>query len=103
MCGGTPYYLDLWDDSATFRANLERLVGSEQGSLLNEGELVLATEDFAGGRRERIPEQVLRAISTSHTSFSKIKATIGADPTRALRPGQGCIASRRGQMVRVGQ
>lgn len=85
VCGGTPYYLDLWDDSATFRANLERLVCTEQGILLNEGELVLATEDFAGGRRERIPQQVLRAIATSHTAFSEIKTTIGTDPTRALR------------------
>jgi AAA+ ATPase superfamily predicted ATPase len=101
VCGGTPYYLDLWDDSATFRANLERLVCTEQGILLNEGELVLATEDFAGGRRERIPEQVLRAIATSHTSFSEIKATIGTDPTRALRALQNLDLIRRIQPVRA--
>ena len=71
VCGGTPYYLDLWDNSATFQANLQRLVCTEHGLLLNEGELVLATEDFAGGRRERLPEQVMRAIATSHTSFSE--------------------------------
>lgn len=101
VCGGTPYYLDLWDDNATFRANLERLVCTEQGVLLNEGELVLATEDFAGGRRERIPEQVLRAIATSHTSFSEIKATIGSDPTRALRALQVLDLVHRIQPVRA--
>lgn len=101
VCGGTPYYLDLWDDSATFEANLDRLVCTEHGLLLNEGELVLATEDFAGGRRERIPEQVLRAIATSHTSFSEIKTTIGTDPTRALRALQDLDLIRRIQPVRA--
>lgn len=100
VCGGTPYYLDLWDDSATFRANLKRLVCTEQGILLNEGELILATEDFAGGRRERIPEQVLRAIATSHTSFSEIKSIVGADPTRALRALQDLQLIHRIQPVR---
>jgi uncharacterized protein len=100
VCGGTPHYLALWDDSASFSANLERLVCTEQGILLNEGELVLATEDFAGGRRERIPEQVLRAVATSHTSFSEIKAAIGTDPTRALRALQDLELIRRIQPVR---
>lgn len=101
VCGGTPYYLDLWDDNATFRANLERLVCTEQGILLNEGELVLATEDFAGGRRERIPEQVLRAVATSHTAFSEIKTAIGADPTRALRALRDLDLISRIQPVRA--
>lgn len=101
VCGGTPYYLDLWDDNASFRENLERLVCTEQGILLNEGELVLATEEFAGGRRERIPEQVLRAIATSHTAFSEIKTTIGADPTRALRALQDLDLITRVQPVRA--
>jgi uncharacterized protein len=101
VCGGMPYYLDLWDDGATFLANLERLVGTEQGILLNEGELVLATEDFAGGRRERTPEQVLRAIATGHTTFSEIKSTIGTDPTRPLRALQDLDLIRRIQPVRA--
>jgi len=100
VCGGTPYYLNLWDDHTSFQDNLERLVCTEQGILLNEGELVLATEDFAGGRRERIPEQVLRAIATSHTSFSEIKTAIGADPTRALRALQDLDLISRIQPVR---
>lgn len=100
VCGGTPYYLDLWDDGATFQGNLERLVCTEQGILLNEGEFILATEDFAGGRRERIPGQVLRAIATSHTSFSEIKTIVGTDPTRALRALQDLDLVRRIQPVR---
>lgn len=101
VCGGTPYYLDLWDDSTSFRANIDRLVCTEQGILLNEGELVLATEDFAGGRRERIPEQVLRAIATSHTAYSEIKSTIGTDPARPLRALQDLDLIRRIQPVRA--
>ena len=66
---------------------------------LNEGELVLATEDFAGGRRERIPEQVLRAIAASHTSFAQIKAAIGTDPTRALR-ALGAVSANGARLLR---
>ena len=84
MCGGTPYYLNLWNSERTFRENLLELVCTEQGILLNEGDLVLATEDFAGGRRERTPEQVLRAIASGRTKFSEIKDVIGTDPTRPL-------------------
>jgi hypothetical protein len=75
-------------------------VCTEQGILLNEGELVLATEDFAGGRRERIPGQVLRAIATSHTSFAEVKTAIGTDPTRALRALQDLDLVSRIQPVR---
>jgi AAA+ ATPase superfamily predicted ATPase len=84
VCGGIPFYLDLWDQSSSFRENLARLVASEHGLLLNEGQLILATEDFAGGRRERIPEQVLRAIAAGRTRFGEIKDALGIDPTRAL-------------------
>jgi len=84
VCGGVPYYLSLWDQAVDFATNLDRLVCSPQGALLNEGDLVLATEDFAGGRRERLPEQVLRAIAGGHNRFSEIKTALGTDPTRVL-------------------
>lgn len=84
VCGGVPYYLSLWDQDANFASNLGRLVCSPQGPLLTEGDLVLATEDFAGGRRERLPAQVLRTIATGGTRFSEIKSQLGAEPTRAL-------------------
>ncbi len=84
VCGGTPFYLSLWDTGKSFRDNIYSLVGSEQGLLLNEGQLILATEDFAGGRRERIPEQVLRAIAAGRTRFAELKNDLGTDPTRAI-------------------
>jgi len=101
VCGGMPYYLDLWDDGASFTENLERLVCTEQGILLNEGELVLATEDFAGGRRERIPEQVLRAIAEGRTKFGEIRDVVKTDPTRALRALQDLDLVHRVQPVRA--
>lgn len=84
VCGGSPFYLSLWKDDRTLRENLAELFGSEQGLLLNEGQLILSTEEFAGGRRERLPEQVLRAVAAGRTRFSEIKEVLGADPTRAL-------------------
>jgi AAA+ ATPase superfamily predicted ATPase len=84
VCGGTPFYLSLWDSDRSFRDNLYSLFGTEQGMLLNEGNLLLATEDFAGGRRERIPEQLLRAIAAGRTRFAELKSDLGADPTRPL-------------------
>jgi AAA+ ATPase superfamily predicted ATPase len=84
VCGGSPFYLSLWDAGAPVRENLAALFGTEQGLLLNEGQLILATEDFAGGRRERIPEQVLRTIAAGRTRFAEIKQALGTDPTRAL-------------------
>lgn len=84
VCGGSPFYLSLWNSDLSFKENLYTLFGSEQGILLNEGQLVLSTEDFAGGRRERIPEQVLRALATGRTRFSELKQVLGTDPSRAL-------------------
>jgi AAA+ ATPase superfamily predicted ATPase len=101
VCGGTPYYLALWDDRSSFQANLEQLVCTEQGILLNEGELVLATEDFAGGRRERTPEQVLRSIAAGRTKFSEVKDAIGTDPTRPLQALRDLDLIERVQPVRA--
>jgi hypothetical protein len=84
VCGGSPFYLALWNTELTVRENLTVLFGTEQGLLINEGQLILSTEEFAGGRRERIPEQVLRAIASGRTRFSEIKQVLGTDPTRAL-------------------
>jgi uncharacterized protein len=84
ICGGSPFYLSLWNSDLSVRGNLAELFGSEQSLLLNEGQLILSTEDFAGGRRERLPEQVLRAIAAGRTRFTEIKEVLGTDPTRAL-------------------
>jgi AAA+ ATPase superfamily predicted ATPase len=84
ICGGTPFYLALWRQEQSYQENVAALFGDEHALLLNEGQLVLATEDFAGGRRERIPEQALRAIAAGRTRFGELKDVLGTDPTRAL-------------------
>ncbi|WP_239679300.1 ATP-binding protein [Natronosporangium hydrolyticum] len=84
ICGGSPFYLSLWDDGATAAENLTELFGSEQALLLNEGSFLLATEDFAGGRRERLPEQVLRALAAGRSRYGELKQSLGADPARPL-------------------
>ncbi|HTO01557.1 MAG TPA: ATP-binding protein [Microthrixaceae bacterium] len=84
VCGGIPRYLALWDDSVSFQMNLDRLVTSEQGLLLSEGELVLADEDIVGHGGRRLPEQVLRAVAGGATTFQTIQNHTGKLPTRVL-------------------
>jgi AAA+ ATPase superfamily predicted ATPase len=48
VCGGMPFYLSLWDSNTSVRQNLKNLFCSERALLLNEGELMLSTEDFPG-------------------------------------------------------
>jgi hypothetical protein len=44
LVGGVPLYLDWWDESASLRENLLRLVCTPGGQLLSEGELVLSSD-----------------------------------------------------------
>jgi len=84
ICGGMPFYLSVWEQGRGLRANVEKLFCNERALLLSEGEFVLTTEDVAGGGRERLPEQVLRAIAAGHTSFREITAALNTLPTRVL-------------------
>ncbi len=84
VCGGIPRYLDLWDDTATFEDNIDRLVCNEHGLLLSEGDLVLGDEDIVGHRRQHLPEQVLRAVASGKTSFQEIRGAVTGIPTRTL-------------------
>ncbi|MDT4933988.1 MAG: uncharacterized protein QOK11_1880 [Pseudonocardiales bacterium] len=84
VCGGMPFYLAAWNTGASFKENLRQLFCTEHALLLSEGEFVLATEDVAGGGRDRLPEQVLRAIAGGHTSYSDIRSVINTLPTRVL-------------------
>jgi AAA+ ATPase superfamily predicted ATPase len=84
VCGGLPFYLARWDDTTSFRENINDLFCSESSMLLSEGELVLATEDLVGAGGERLPERVLRTIADGHTSFSDIRNAITTLPTRSL-------------------
>jgi len=44
ICGGTPLYLEQWDDGADLRANMVRLFGSPASPLVDAAELVLSGE-----------------------------------------------------------
>jgi len=44
VCGGTPLYLEQWDDGADLKANLVRLFGSPASPLVDAAELVLSGE-----------------------------------------------------------
>ena len=77
---GAAVYLQWWDDQASVRANLARLVCTPGGLLLSAGELALAADIDAGD----LGRQVLYAIAAGRTRHNEIADAVRADPTRVL-------------------
>jgi AAA+ ATPase superfamily predicted ATPase len=79
ILGGTPHYLDLWDQTANPEDNIHRLFFSRGGRLLVEGELAMRGETLAD-----LEVQVLHAIALGHTRHNQITAAVHAEPSRQI-------------------
>ena len=75
-----PLYLSWWDQGRSVRDNLAELVCTPGGRLLDEGQLMIASQGGPHG----LAGLVLAAIAAGHTRFSEVQDAVGTDPTRVL-------------------
>jgi AAA+ ATPase superfamily predicted ATPase len=80
LVGGVPLYLEWWDQAASLPKNLERLLCTPGGSLLTEGDFVLAREGGSG----ELARQVLYAVAGGRTKYNEIEQAVGTSPSRVI-------------------
>lgn len=81
ICGGMPYYLDMWSDSVTVQENILRNVLYRDGLLHEEAELLL---------RQELPDprqyfSVLEALARGRTHNNEIVQYTGLDKARVYQ------------------
>jgi len=81
VCGGMPYYLDVWDDSRTVEENILRNILYREGLLHEEAELLLRQE-LAEPRQYF---SVLEAIARGRTRNNEIVQQTGLDKAQVYQ------------------
>lgn len=81
VCGGMPYYLDIWDDSRTVEENILRNILYRDGLLHEEAELLLRQE-LADPRQYF---SVLEAIARGKTRNNEIVQQTGLDKAQVYK------------------
>lgn len=81
ICGGMPYYLDIWDDSRTIEENILRNILYRDGLLHEEAELLLRQELT----NPRQYFSVLEAIARGRTRNNEIVQHTGLDKAQVFQ------------------